>query len=183
MKARIEVKIPYKECSKAPQKRAVILTRCVLMKNQDAQKEYEQRRNRAKQSREKASIPTRKRTLKEPESVRSDSRSGRLVRSLRIRASNRQNYQRQVQWTLDFCQSTLTDIYLEWHGHTSEPTMCGHERKDAYDSHFSNNRRVQGDSVPHCSSAEVHWKMRGGIGLLLYEITLLVLQCYYSVHP
>jgi hypothetical protein len=40
-------------------------------KNQDALKEYEQRRNRAKESRGKASIPTRKRTSKEPESVRS----------------------------------------------------------------------------------------------------------------
>jgi hypothetical protein len=25
-----------------------------------------------------------------------------------------QNCHRQVQWTLDFCQSTLTDIYPEW---------------------------------------------------------------------
>jgi hypothetical protein len=39
--------------------------------NQNAQKEYEQRRDRAKESRGKASIPTRKRTSKEPESVRS----------------------------------------------------------------------------------------------------------------
>jgi hypothetical protein len=33
--------------------------------NQDALKEYEQRRNRAEQSREEASIPTKKRKLKE----------------------------------------------------------------------------------------------------------------------
>jgi len=25
-----------------------------------------------------------------------------------------QSCHRQVQWTLDFCQSTLTDIYPEW---------------------------------------------------------------------
>jgi hypothetical protein len=50
-KARIEVKILYGGCSKAPEKRAVVL------------KEYEQRRNRAEQSRGKASVLTNRTAL------------------------------------------------------------------------------------------------------------------------
>jgi hypothetical protein len=80
LEGRIEIKILYEDCSKAPQKRAVIHNKMCHDENQDAQKEYEQRRNRAEESREKASIPTRKRTLKERESVRGgfDTRLGIL---------------------------------------------------------------------------------------------------------
>jgi hypothetical protein len=70
LEGRIEIKILYEDCSKAPQKRAMILTTCVMMKIKTLRKNTNREETGQNRAEEKASIPTRKRKLKESESVR-----------------------------------------------------------------------------------------------------------------
>ena len=85
-----------------------------------------------------------------------------------------QSCHREVEWTLDFCQSTLTDIYPEWlrqhvsATHTGEPTV-GSALVQLKDSGGKVIAETLSDSALFSSKRSQKWHLKPQVAPLLWR--------------